>query len=271
MTPPARSLSRGAPHSPQPFDPRRYFGHGYYHLYKQFLLPPEQTGAEVDFLLHVLHPRVGQRWLDVPCAYGRHLPALKARRPRLRLVGLDLNIDYLREEGLGANAALCRGDFRRLPLADAAFHVVLNLLNSFGYYPPVGRMTQNIDDRGILHEWRRVLRPQGRLVMDLANRRALIDLVRRKPLIRYCGGDYEVSERFRWNSHTQCLENRTHWRWSEGVERAGYQLRLYTPAQLRRLLERAGFEVTAVYGDFDASDFNPVQSDRMIVLARKMG
>jgi hypothetical protein len=45
----------------------------------------------------------------------------------------------------------------------------------------------------------RVLRPGGRLVLDLANRRALIALVRRQPAFRYTGGEYEVLERFAWD------------------------------------------------------------------------
>ena len=250
--------------------PERYFGRGYYHLYKHFLLPEQQTDAEVDFLLRALRPRAGQRWLDAPCAYGRHLKALKARRSRLRLFGVDLNPGYLREEGLGRAARLCLCDYRRLPFAAGSFHVVLNLLNSFGYYPPAGREgASERDDRAVLGEWARMLKPGGRLVMDLPNRRALIGLVARQPIIRYRGGGYEARERFAWNPRTQCLENRTRWRWPGGEERARYRLRLYTPAQIGQMIERAGLERTAIYGDFNAAAFDPPRSDRMLVLAWK--
>ena len=64
-----------------------YFGAGYLALYRDHLIPPEQTAAECDFLLRELAPRAGDRWLDIPCGYGRHTIELRRRAPWLRLVG----------------------------------------------------------------------------------------------------------------------------------------------------------------------------------------
>lgn len=250
----------------------RYFGRGYYQVYRNCLLPPEQTAAEAAFLLRWLRPRDGARWLDLPCGYGRHLAALAAARPQLRLAGGDLNLEYLREPGLAARAGIVACDMRRLPLAGAAFDVVLNLLNSFGYYPP-GRGRRGgaapLDDRTMLAECARVLRRRGRLVLDLANRRALVALVRRQPVIRYSGEGFEVIEQFAWDPDSEVLRNQTQWRWSGGEERARYRLRLYTPAQIGRELARAGLELLELRGGFDGSAFDPHSSDHMLVLARK--
>lgn len=259
----------------RPFHPvpecsiERFFGRGYEQLYRNLLLSEGETRREAAFLLKRLAPAAGQRWLDVPCGFGRHLVQLARRRPGLRLIGGDLNRDYLRGADLSRAAEVLCCDMRRLPLADRSVDVVVNMLNSFGYYPPL--RVRRPDDRAVLREWARVLRPAGHLVMDLPNRRPLIELVRRQSRIRYCGGPYAGSEQFRWDSATQCMFNRTVWQWPGGREEASYRLRLYTPTQMRRMLARAGFRVETMLGDFDESPFHPRRSDRMIVIARNRG
>lgn len=248
----------------QPID--AYFGQGYYEVYRHFLLPVEQTESETRFLLDVLDPKPGERWLDLPCGYGRHLLELKRLQPDLHLFGGDLNAYYLHEPGLQDCARVACLDMRSLPFAAESFDVVLNLLNSFGYFPGNRRDSR---DEAVIEQWARVLRPGGRLVIDVANRRALVNLVRREPLIRYRGGSYEVVEEFRWDPITETLSNRTLWRWEGGHEEGGYRLRLYTPTQLTHMLSRLGFSVGDVFGDFDGSEFDSYSSERMLLVARR--
>jgi SAM-dependent methyltransferase len=285
-----------------------YFGRGYYHVYRDYLLPPEMTRAEVDFLVRMLRPRRGERWLDMPCGYGRHLAALAEARRDLRLIGGDLNRDYLREAGLRLAAEVAACDMRRLPFADGAFHVVLNMLNSFGYYPPhktetplgkcrnlilnlmtagrqrVQRDRQStgaaggdvhspgavtpLDDRAVMAEFARVLKPGGRLVLDLSSRRALIALASH-PTIRYAGGEHECLERFAWDPKNEVLSNETVWRWPGGRERARYRMRLYTPRQTGKMLDLNGLEVENIFGGFDGRPYDERDSERMLVIARK--
>ena len=212
-----------------------YFGQGYYALYRHWLLPAEQTQAEAGFLCRVLKPKPGQRWLDVPCGYGRHLMALKRLAPGLRLWGVELNRGYLAERGLKRAARRIAANMCRLPLASGSFDVVINMLNSFGYGSAAG-------DAQTLAEWARVLARGGRLLMDLPNRQALLAIVRRQPMVRYCGGDYEAVEEFEWDADAQCLLNQTRWRWPGGGEEAGYRLRL----SIRRRRSRACSRATAL-------------------------
>jgi SAM-dependent methyltransferase len=238
-----------------------YFGQAYHAVYRNLLLPDEQTQAEVDFLLQVLRPRPGAVWLDVPCGYGRHLLALRNRRPDLRLLGGDLNFGYLHEPGLREAARVCRLNMLQFPFATRSCHVVLMLLNSFGYFGPGG-------DEAMLAEAARVLRPGGRLVLDVANRRALLGIVRRSPRVHYCSGDYETIEDFAWDARREMLLNETAWQGPGGYQRASYALRLYTPTQLMRLLGRAGLSVTRQFGDFSGDPFT-ADSDRLLLIAKR--
>ena len=268
----------GSNHSAIPCVPPRnagedYFGRGYYKLYRNYLIPREQSEAEARFLLAELAPARGERWLDLPCGYGRHLLELRRLAPSLRVTGGERNPHYLRERGLRRVAALACCDMRRLPWADGAFDAVLNLLNSFGYDPArprggQGRRTPP-GDRTALEEWARVLRPGGRLALDLPDRLGLLRLVRRQPCIRYCMDGHEATERFAWDAAGQCLLNRTRWSWPGGGEEAGYRLRLYTPRQIEQLLGRAGFRILRSYGDFQGNPYQPGRSDRLLLICRR--
>lgn len=237
-----------------------YFGDAYYSLYHNGLLPAQQTADEVAFLLRTLKPRPGARWLDAPCGHGRHLLALAGQRHDLQRFGIDRNAAFLQEPGLHRAAAVARADLRALPWCTGTFDAALVLLNSFGYF-------EEDDDARMLFELRRVLKPGGRLVLDLANRRALLDIVRRQPAIRYCVGEREAEEYFAWDADRQRLRNLTRWSWPGGAHDASYDVRLYTPAQAARLLERCGFMLRKVYGDFCGEPFNPYQSERMLIVA----
>ncbi|PSQ39046.1 hypothetical protein BRD13_04645 [Halobacteriales archaeon SW_5_70_135] len=129
-------------------------------------LDEERTEQEVAFVAD----RFGtdERLLDAPCGHGRHASRLAARGHAV--AGLDRSSAFLdraradaRERGVAERVDYRQGDLRSLPYDDAAFDGVYNLLTSFGFFDEAG-------DRKQLAEFARVLRPGGRLVMELAHR-----------------------------------------------------------------------------------------------------
>ncbi|PSQ59997.1 hypothetical protein BRD18_02130 [Halobacteriales archaeon SW_7_71_33] len=129
-------------------------------------LGEERTRTEAEFVAD----RFGtdERLLDAPCGHGRHANRLAARGHAV--AGLDRSSAFLdraradaSDRGVAERVDYRQGDLRSLPYDDAAFDGVYNLLTSFGFF-------DEADNRKQLAEFARVLRPGGRLVMELAHR-----------------------------------------------------------------------------------------------------
>lgn len=136
--------------------------------------------------------------LDVGCGPGLLLATLAAHYPQLHLAGLDIAPEMIKvaKERLGAGADIRLGDSECLPWPDASFDYIF-CVDSFHHYP---------NGVKVLHEFRRVMTPVGRLLLadptaPLPIRTILNSLIRllrmgdvqmydrRKmtPLLRTCG------------------------------------------------------------------------------------
>src|SRR3954452_83119 len=100
--------------------------------------------------------------LDVPCGFGRH--SVPLARAGYHVVGVDRSralIEEARRRGGGERwPKLVHADYRELPLPDESFDAALNLFSSLGY-------NGDEEDTRALREIRRVLRPEGRLVIEI--------------------------------------------------------------------------------------------------------
>jgi len=130
---------------------------------------PEITKAEVDVFTKAGDIKQGQVILDLCCGQGRHSLEL-ASRGYNNIYGLDyshLLINTAKERavvaGLDKVTSFQQGDASRIPFASQTFDIVMCLGNSFGYFHSLH------DDMGVLQEIARVLKPGGRLVLDLAD------------------------------------------------------------------------------------------------------
>ncbi len=125
------------------------------------------TRREIDLFLSVLEPYKSSVILDLCCGQGRHTLEM-ARRGYQNLFGLDRS-HYLinraksinKKENL--NVAFKEGDARKLPFANDKFDFVVIAGNSFGYFE------SSSDDQKVLREVLRVLKPSGRLLIDITD------------------------------------------------------------------------------------------------------
>ena len=201
--------------------------------------------------------------LDVPCGFGRH--AVPLAEAGFRVVGVDRSQTLLDEARQRTHhkrwPKLVHADYRRLPFADASFDAALNLFTSLGYLG-------DEQDTLALREIGRVLRPGGRLVIELLHRdrlverlpRARLAVARRRPAAARTA---HVRSGLRRGADDADADR----------EHAATASRARSPSAStpRRscvaMLAAAGFESTRCHGDFDGGPFGT--ATRLVVVARR--
>jgi len=220
----------------------RYFGIDYLRIYRL-----ADTAVQLAMLRrHLGDLPAGTRLLDLPCGHGRH--AVELATWGLDVTGLDLSPDFLavaRQSAAerDARVRLVRADMRALPLANASFAAAICLFNSLGYFDQV------TDNQTVLGEFGRVVRPGGRLILDLAN----IDYVRRQPDSAYWEKDgAKVTTRYEWHETTRRTVTRRQVVFDDGrYETYESSVRLFEAAEIEPMLVQAGWRVVARYGYYD--------------------
>ncbi len=200
----------------------------------------EITAKEIDQFIAALDLKPDDRILDLCCGQGRHALEL-ARRGYNNVAGLDRS-HYLitrarklnKQQGL--NVEFREGDARKLRFKTDSFDVVIIPGNSFGYFESLK------EDSRVLEEVRRVLKPDGRLLIDVTDG----DYMRKHFEPRsweWIDKNYFVCrERSLSKSGDQLISREVITHVSKGVlADQFYAERLYTFADLSGLLDKVGF------------------------------
>ncbi len=236
---------------------RRWFGEEYLHLYPHRDL--QEAALAVDLLLESVPLRRVDRVLDLACGSGRHMKALHQRG--IRTTGLDLSHALLLRAGLAVpGAQLVRGDMRNLPFPEGVFSAVSSFFTSFGYFE------DELDDRAVLGEVRRVLRRGGYLLLDFLNADRVRESLEASDE-RVVEGQRVIQDR--------ALEDdgrivRKQIRISaEGEEPRVFmeRVRLYEAEELESMLSEQRLEPVARFGGYDGAPPSS-ESPRVIILAQ---
>ncbi len=146
---------------------RRIFNSMYLKTDADVVEDKQITCREIDLFTDFLKLEKNMVILDLACGQGRHTLEL-ARRGFKFVNGLDRSHYLIRKakniaatEGLAASFK--EGDARKLPYQPDTFDLVVILGNSFGYFESLD------DDIKILKEVFRVLKPNGRFLIDVAD------------------------------------------------------------------------------------------------------
>lgn len=177
---------------------------------------PRLTEAEVAFLTRVL-PR--GRVLDVACGFGRHALGLAA-------AGYDvLGVERDPEVAAAARAAgtdVLELDVRELGRVEGPFDGAISMWASFGWFDDAG-------NDAVLGSMARLLRPGGRLVLDVWNPAA------------YAPGERTLRGGVRERKTLAAGRMRTELTYPDGQTDV-HDVRLYEPAELERLAAGHGLE-----------------------------
>jgi len=223
----------------------------------------ERDRKEVARLIDVLGLPSGARILDVPCGQGRHSHLLA--EAGFDVDGFDYSAELLeraRERGISSRLRYRRGDMRSLPGSwTSRYDAVVNLFTSFGFF------AEPTDDRRVLAEFARVLRPGGLLVWHGANRDGVMARFLARDWWQTKDGTLVAQERS-YDSLSGILSVNAVW---AGNGRSGdrtHRIRLYTPTRLAELCAEVGLVVEQAFDSFRDRPLARTSSEMMLV-ARK--
>ncbi|MFC1717192.1 class I SAM-dependent methyltransferase [Candidatus Poribacteria bacterium] len=244
----------------------------FYTFFEQdyFRKTPEQIGpaidgsvAQAEFLVDVLHLSPNHRILDLCCGYGRH--SIGLARMGYKVTGFDLCERALKlagqkaqEENLGVH--LVRGDIRTLPFG-SEFDCIYHLF-AFGYFE------DDDDVLKVLCEASRVLKPKGKLLVDVINGpRILRDFMERDQAEE---AERHILHERSYDAGTRRL--RSEWTFVyKGTGETNKHLiteRLCSVDELVSMIDSVGLRALNIYGDFDRTEHSE-DSKRIIVVAGK--
>jgi len=207
----------------------------------------EITAREVDTILSILNLSYEDKILDLCCGQGRHSFEL-ARRGFQNIEGLDRSHYLIQKAKInakkdGLNLKFREGDARKLPYPPDAFDVVLILGNSFGYFDSVQ------EDLRVLKEVMKVLKPWGKLLIDVSDGEYLREHFQRRSWEWIDKKHFVCRERSLSIDRRRLISREIISHVEKGViVDQFYAERLYTKESLKELLEKAGFTDIQFHG-----------------------
>ena len=162
--------------------------------------------------------------------------------------------------GEWATPVYVASDIRFLPFADASFDAVLNVFTSLGLF------LNDYEDIVALKEARRVLRPEGALLLESMHRDDVIAGYAERDSWSLPDGT-EVRVRRRFDPVSGVSRERLQWRRGEESGRKSHALKLRTATEIDALLRAAGFDDVQYFGSWDGRRFHHT-SDSLIAVAR---
>ena len=232
-------------------------------------IPPELTKAEAEFLVQNLNCEVGARVLDVPCGNGRLTFELAKRG--YRMTGIDIAEEFI-EEARASSARLTDdqapataggsdfilGDMRNiegLGVYDGAFCFG----NSFGFL-------EYRDMEKFLAAIARALKPGARFIVNtaMAAESVLPDFEEQS-----CHemGDIVMTIKERYLAEESCIDSEYVFERNGATDSRKAKHWIYTVAEIRRMLERAGFTVLSCVGSLQGEPFKLGSRELFVVSA----
>lgn len=236
-----------------------WFNTPYYNLlYKH----RNENEAEIliNNLLDFWKPAPESSFLDVACGKGRHARYLASKG--VTVVGIDLSetsIAYARQFEHDRLHFFIQ-DMRE-PFAEHCFNYALNLFTSFGYFD------SDEGNKKTLQAIYEALLPDAYLLIDFMNTHKVIaNLVPQETKIE---GDihFHITRQLKNNQIIKNIVVNDSGQYFDYVEK----VQALTLPDFQKLLHEQHFTICRLWGNYNLDPFDPIQSDRLLVLAQKIG
>lgn len=240
---------------------RNYFDHEYLRLHDP-LFPPARSRREVGAMLELLGLPHDSAILDMPCGWGRHTNLFGEAGHQA--IGADISTHFLNRASheaahLASQARFVAADLRYLPFRDGVFDAVVNVFTSLGLF------LHDQEDLHALREARRVLRPQGRFLLETMHRDDVMAAYAPRDSWTL-PDDTRVKVRRRFDPVGGISYESLRWRRGDDGGKKRHALRIRTATEVRDLLGGAGFRDMRYFGHWDQSPFTH-RSPHLIVVA----
>jgi len=230
-------------------------------FYNFDFIPKKRTQEEVSFIIKASGIKKGDKILDIPCGAARH--SLELAKKKFDVTALDYSKEYLEDAVKKAqktglkNITFVRKDMRKIDFREE-FDLAINMFTSFGYF-------DDKDNYLFLKKIYRSLKKGGVFIIDIKN-----GVFRKNNLSEknwdIIGDAIELQELIWLNKTT--LKNIWHKIENGEMKTRVFYLKVYDKKSLKKILQKAGFKVKKIYGDFD---FSPIKKDskRIIAVCKK--
>ena len=234
-----------------------WFDTSYYHTLYQHR---DEKEAEkfISNLLNYLCLEEGARCLDLACGKGRH--SLYLNKHDLDVTGLDLSSNSIEQAKFMENETLKFDvhDMREVYQKER-YDAVFNLFTSFGYFD------SNKENLKVLTSVFEMLKNNGVLVIDFLNAKKAINSLVSSEEKKIDGINFKISRSYdgdHIHKNIQFKDEGKDFSFNERVQGLNKN-------DFEYLLEESGFKIVKIFGDFDLNPFNEIESDRLIIIAKK--
>lgn len=196
--------------------------------------------------------------LDLACGRGRH--SLNFAKKGYRVTGVDLApaaIAKAKNKAFeaGLDIRFLEGDMRE-PLPET-FDIIVNLFTSFGYFE------DDSENERAITAVSKMLRPGGVFWLDYLNPVKLRTSLVARDQGEIPGWSYSIR---RWIDDGAVHKEIRLFK-ADGTESQVFEeyVRLFDLEWFTVVAQRHGLGLQKAYGDYDGTDFDPAQSDRMVL------
>ncbi|MFN2149939.1 MAG: class I SAM-dependent methyltransferase [Anaerolineales bacterium] len=222
----------------------------------------ERARAEVERIVRLVGATQGERVLDLCCGPGRH--SLELSRLGYEVVGVDRTASFIQKAKAEAASkqlpiAFLVGDMREFR-QPSAFHLVMNLFGSFGYFEDPA------EDRRVVENAYASLIPGGKFLIETMGKEIAARDFREKDWSEVDDG-FILAER-KPLQHWSRMQTR--WILLKGDRRIEHTVtvRSYSAEELASLLLQCGFQEIRVFGDLQGSDYDQ-NASRLVIVGKK--
>ena len=223
----------------------------------------DQTEAKklLRLILQKVRLSDDSRILDLACGAGRH--SIAFANLGYAVTAIDLSESLLkigRQESLrlGVSVDFKKQDIRSVKV-DGLFQLVLNLFTSFGYFE------KDEENFGIFRTAYRYLYKEGYFVFDFLNESYV-----KNHLVPFSQDEKNgcIIKQTR-SIENGCVVKKIELRFGEKQQSFFEKVKLYNYNTLINELQKTGFTIMGLYGDYDGGKFNKETSSRLIAICKK--